>query len=107
MNEEDLKNRVIPAALQALSITEPKAETEKASSIRVAQFEILGEQFTVREQNKKKIGPGGHLSKFAKMAVNGYSVSWIVREKTNDWFLLVNGELTQKTNVNNEGQFVS
>jgi hypothetical protein len=103
MNTEDLKTKVIPAAMQALSITEVCPETEKTSPIRVAKFEVIGEEFTIREQNTKKKGRDGKPSKFAKLAINGYSVSWIIREKTNDWFLLVNGEHTAKDIVSDEG----
>ena len=104
MNLKELQDIVIPAAKQALDTVEPKPESEKTSAIRVAEFEVMGEEFSIREQNMKKTVKNGQPSKFAKLAINGHQVSWLIRKKTDDWFLIVDGEHTAKEAVTDSGE---
>ena len=103
MNINELHEQVIPAALEAIKVAPVEGETDTKSPIRVAVFESLGERFTIREQNTKKSDKSGMLTKYAKLALSGHTVSWIVREKTNDWFLVVDGEHTAKEAVTPNG----
>lgn len=108
MTVDQLKNDVIPAAVEALNLATPGKESEIKSPIRKASLEVCGESFTILEQNTKKLDPQtGELSKFAKLAKAGHHVFWLIREEVLDWFLIVDGKPTKKDRVTSDGQLLA
>ena len=98
MDFNQFKDNVVPKILAELGGVEPDPATDTKSSMRKASITIDGMTFSVLDQNTKKD------SRFAKLAKNGHSVAWIIREMDNQWFLIVDGKLTPKANVTDDGQ---
>jgi len=98
MTFDDFKAKVVPKVLTELSAQTPEPETEKKSSIRKATVEIDGLVFEGLEQNTKK------GSRFARLALKGHSVAWIIRKLDNQWYLVVDGKLVTKDQVTEDGE---
>lgn len=107
MNVQELKQEVIPAALAALGGTERSAESDSKSPIRSAEFSWHGETFRAIDQNLKKLDARtNEPTRFAKLALNGHEVLWIVREHLGQWYLVVDGKPVKRNYVTNDGQLV-
>lgn len=103
MNRVELLSEVIPIANEVLKDAEVSEETDSRSKLRTGDFIWGGEEFSVLEQNTKKLDKHGEPSKFAKLALAGNEVYWLVRTRVDDWFLVVNGVPTLKDKVTSEG----
>jgi len=98
MDFNQFKEQVVAKVLAELGNAEPSQETETKSAMRRASITIDGVTFDAMDQNQKKD------SKFARLAKNGHSVAWIIRTLDNQWFLTVDGMLTTKDRVTEDGQ---
>ena len=94
---KEIKEELIPAAGKALTDTEDVlVEDERRSEVRRAEFSFKDEQYTALTQNTKK------GSKFAKCALLGHEVVWIINQD-GVWYLSVDGKFMDKRGVDNEG----
>lgn len=106
MNLAELTNEVAPAAVSALTSTEYGEETDSKSPVRSVEFEWKGENFRALDQNTKKIDSRtGNLTKFAKLAIQR-KVFWLIMERLNTWYLIVDGKPTRKEHVRNDGTMI-
>lgn len=104
LNLESLKNELVPLAVEKFKSSIPGEATAKRSPIREYIFEYKDEKFKILEQNSRKIDQRTNdLTKFAKLSLLGNEVFWLIRERFNDWFLIVNGMPIDKRYVKNDG----
>ena len=108
MNLEELKGEVAPLANAVYDSADSGEETPAKSAIKDATFQWQGISFRVLGQNLRKIDKRTNQpSRFAKLAINGHNVFWLIREDVNEWYLMVDGKPTVKSGVTNEGTLVA
>lgn len=98
--KEEFKEQVIDQVSDA--ITSEDAEVMEAndlrSEVRKAKISAMNDSFTLLSQNTMK------NSKFARLAINGHEVIWVIRDSDGEWFLSVDGKWADKSKITNDGE---
>lgn len=98
--KEEFKEKVIDNVLASIDSADAEVmeATDLRSEVRKAKISAMNDSFTLLSQNTMK------NSKFAKLAVNGHRVIWVIRDSDGEWFLSVDGKWTSKNKVTSNGE---
>lgn len=98
-----VKNELIPLAIEKVrgdeAVVRESVPGEK-SEVRYCDFSHRGENYRVMQQNTEK------ESRFASLAKKGHEVLWIAPSNGSGWFLVVDGQWTNKQRVSQDGELL-